>query len=82
MELKESLNSLLFKVQLARTVASASESVYEILGGIKRKKLAELRKSEFEYTVRELRELLAYIEKQIKYAENEVKIMRKEHKNG
>lgn len=71
-DITKPLDKLLFKVQLARTTASAALSNYEILGGAKQKKQAELRKSEFQYAARELRELLAYTEQQIKYMENEL----------
>ena len=72
MDIEKPLNKLLFEVQLARVGASASLSAYEILGGTKQKKQAELRLSEFQYKARELRELLAYTEQQIKYMEQEV----------
>jgi len=72
MNIEKSLHELLFEVQLKRTTASASLSCYEILGGIRQKKQSELRLSEFQYAARELRELLAYAEQQIKYMENEL----------
>jgi len=71
-DIKKPLSELLFQVALKRTTASASLSSYEILGGNNQKKLSELRKSEFEYAVRELRELLAYVEQKIKHMENEL----------
>ena len=72
MDIEKPLSKLLFEVQLARTRASASLSSYEILGGKKQKQRSELMKSEFQYAVRELRELLAYAEQQIKYMEDEL----------
>ena len=71
-DIEKSLSELLFEVQLARTKASASISSYEILGGKKQKQRSELMKSEFQYAVRELRELLTYTEQQIKYMEEEL----------
>lgn len=72
MDITKPLDKLLFQVQLARVKASASLSSYEILGGIKQKQRSELMKSEFQYSVRELRELLAYVEQQIVYMEDEL----------
>ena len=72
MDIEKPLSKLLFQVSLARVRASAAQSSYEILGGKKQKKRAELMKSEFEYSARELRELLAYVEQEITYMEQEI----------
>ncbi len=66
------LDKLLFNVQLKEVRASTAISCYEILGGTEQRKKMEKSKSEFQYAARELRELLSYVEQQIKYMENNI----------
>ncbi len=72
MNIEVPLDKLLHEVSLVRVRASTAQSVYEILGGKAQKKRAELALSEFQYKARELRELLAYVEQEIKYMEQEL----------